>query len=303
MHPQEHYWEKEIKIEDSSIEEFLLGFPDPGVPDLIINLDDDPDAVAGAYIIQKDADKGMTLKGKAHSHVTSSQDILHVPIEKMSQLSELVNRLSEYEADKNELTELVNEIQKQVTNIMKVPVEDIFHKMDRVVYDASRKLGKVVSFDVEGEEIEIDRNIVELVSESLIHIIRNAIDHGIEEKDERKAVGKKAKGSILLTVGVSGDEMFFTVSDDGRGLDIDRIYEVASTHGMAGNRSKDELSAKDIYKFITTPGFSTNYQVTEYSGRGVGLDIVAHDIAALGGRLEVDSKPGQWTEMSLFIPR
>jgi len=301
--------EKEFEIEDSSIEEFIRGFPEAETHDLIINLDDDwvdPDneaeLIAGAYVIQKEAGKVKSMSGISTRHMPT-QEMFQIPLSKINVLSDLVDRLRLTERGDSELTELVDEIWQLVTAIKKVQLKSLFQKMDRAVYDISRRLGKVVYFDAEGEEVEIDRNMVELVSESLIHIVRNAVDHGIEDKEERKAAGKKIKGAIHMTAGVNGDEICISVSDDGRGLDIERIFAVASEKGLTDGRGIGEYSMRDIYQFISMPGFSTSLRVTEYSGRGVGLDVVANNVASLGGRLEVDSIPGQWTEMSLWLPR
>jgi two-component system chemotaxis sensor kinase CheA len=306
--------EKEIEIDESSVEEYLKGFPEPGVPDLIINLDDDweepqaeTDLVTGAYVIQKDTGKAAILK-EIPVPVMTSQNTFQIPNEKMIKLFELTEQLTmdKYAVVKgtdNELTYMVNEIRKLVNSMMKISVRSLYQKLDRAVYDISHKLGKVVDFETEGEDIEIDRNIAGLISEALLHIIRNAVDHGIEDKEERKNIGKKVKGAILLTTGINGGELFFGIRDDGRGLDIGRIYEVAVAQNLTDGRDKHQLSEKDIFKFIIAPGFSTSHRVTEYSGRGVGLDVVAANIAALGGRLEVDSLPGKWTEISFYIPR
>ena len=300
--------EKEFEINDSSIEEYLRGFPESEVSDLIINLDDDwqdpdddTDSVAGAYVIEKEAGKVKSISG-IPSRLTPAQEIYQVPIDKIKELSDLVDKLREEEHLNTSLTELVNDVWKIVNSIKKVQVKSLFHKMDRAVYDIGHKLGKIVNFDAEGDEVEIDRNIVEMLSESLIHIVRNAIDHGIEDKEERKAAGKKIKGSIYMTAGVNGDEICICVSDDGRGLDTQRIYDAANEKGLTDGRGYEQYDKKEIYNFILLPGFSTNKRVTEYSGRGVGLDIVAHNITSLGGRLEIDSIPGQWTEMSLWLP-
>jgi len=301
--------EKEFEIEDSSIEEFLRGFPETETHDLIINLDDDwvnpddePESLAGSYVIQKEAGKVKSMSGISTRHMPT-QEMFQIPLAKINVLSDLVDKLRLEEQRTGKLTELVDDIWQLVTAIKKVQLRSLFQKMDRAVYDISRKLGKVVSFDAEGEEVEIDRNMVELVSESLIHIIRNAVDHGIEDKEERKAAGKKIKGAIHMTAGVNGNEICISVSDDGRGLDVERIFAVASEKGLTDGRGIGEYSKRDIYQFISMPGFSTNLRVTEYSGRGVGLDIVANNVASLGGRLEVDSIPGQWTEMSVWLPR
>ena len=300
--------EKEFEIFASSVEEYFGGFLAAAVPDLIINLDDDWDAaeedrasVAGAYVIKKEAGKVKSMAGTP-SRPAISPEMVQIPLSKMNELAGLVAKLRELGNGNDELTDAVNDIWKLVTAIKKVKVKSLFQKMERVVYDSSRKLGKVVHFDAEGEEVEIDRSIVELISEALVHMIRNAVDHGIEDKEKRKAAGKRAKGTVVLTAGVSGDEIFVSISDDGQGLDGERIFAVACEQGLTDGRGMAEYEQQELYRFIMMPGFSTNARVTEFSGRGVGLDVVVSNVTSIGGRVEVDSVLGEWTEICIWVP-
>ncbi|MCL2718874.1 MAG: ATP-binding protein [Lachnospiraceae bacterium] len=316
--------EKEFEILDSSIEEYYRGFPESGVPDLVINLDDDwtdPDElVAGAYVIKKEGGKIKSMSG-VPARSLPKQEMFQISFDKVNELFALADRLREEAGAvtgfgagndgttndaygiSNALTETVNELWRLVNSIKKVQFKSLFQKMDRAVYDISRKLGKVVQFNPESEEIEIGRNIADLLTETLIHLIRNAIDHGIEDKETRKAAGKNAKGAIELTAGVDGEEISIVIYDDGCGLDSKKIFAAAEEKGLTDGQEIDKYNAQDIYRFILMPGFSTKERVTEYSGRGVGLDIVVQNITSLGGRLYIDSQLGEWTEISLRLPR
>ncbi|MCL2254595.1 MAG: ATP-binding protein, partial [Lachnospiraceae bacterium] len=299
--------EKEVEIQDSSIEEFYRGFTEINASDLIISLDDDweeekqaENLVAGSYVIEKEAGKIISM-ANVPRRAKQTSEVYQIPIDKINELSELVEWLRVAD-NKEEMTTLVNDVWHLVSSIKKVQMRSLFQKMDKVVYNISRKIGKIVDFKTEGAEIEIERGKAELISESIIQIIKNALDHGIEEMEERKKAGKNAKGLVALTAGVMEDEIFISIFDDGKGLDIKRIYEVACARNLTDGRELAEYDVKEIYRFIIAPGFSTNRDVTVYSGRGVGLDVVSENISGLNGRLEVDSMPGQWTEMCLWLP-
>ena len=150
---------------------------------------------------------------------------------------------------------------------------------------------------------ENDKNIIEHISDPLMHLVRNSVDHGIEENPaDRTKLGKSPKGKIILEAKNEGGKVYVSVKDDGKGLNRDAILKKAKNNGLLGKRNPDELSDKEVYQFITQPGFSTKEKVTELSGRGVGMDVVVKNIQAIGGKLEIDSTPGEGSEMSLKIP-
>ncbi len=301
---------KDVTIQASSVEEFLLGFPDPdNDPDaLVIRLDDDwkrdkeeDELVPGAYVIQKGAGKGKTLKGN-RSRLNASQDMISIPLEKLNALAGLVNELKDCHQNE-EMSERIRLIQDAVLSMRKVSMKVIFHKMYRAVYDISRKLNKVVELEAIGENTEIDRNIATLLSDALMHILRNAVDHGIESKRERLDQGKTAKGNIVIEAGFCQHEVYVSVTDDGRGLDAGKIFEIALEQGLIKGKDKQEFDDKALYQLIMNPGFSTRHQITEYSGRGVGLNVVTRNLETLGGRVEIDSVPGEGTVIVLRIPQ
>jgi len=173
--------------------------------------------------------------------------------------------------------------------------------MNRIVRDMSKKLDKSVELEIIGEETEVDKNIIERLTDPLIHLIRNSIDHGIEMADERAAIGKPPTGKLILEAKNAGGEVWIIVKDDGRGLNKEKILERARENGLIF-KPESELTDREIYSFIFLPGFSTKDSVTEFSGRGVGMDIVTKNIEMVGGSVHVDSTPGEGTTFSMRFP-
>ena len=190
-----------------------------------------------------------------------------------------------------------------IMSMRMVPLTNTFQKMNRIVFDTSRKLGKEIEFVMVGDQTEVDKNIIEHISDPLMHIVRNSVDHGIETKEERIESGKPEKGKVTLSAKTEAGKVWISVSDDGAGLDRDRIIAKARKQGLLDDTKPDSAySDKEVYQFITLPGFSTNEQVTEISGRGVGMDVVIQNIQAIGGTLEIESTAGLGSTMSLKIP-
>lgn len=196
---------------------------------------------------------------------------------------------------------VINELQDIVMSIRMVPLAGTFQKMNRIVRDMKKKLDKEVDLLIIGEETEVDKNIIEHLSDPIMHLIRNAVDHGIENVEQRMALGKPAVGTIQLEARNEGGDVWITIRDDGGGLDPDKILQRAWEHGLI-NTIETELSDQEIYEFILLPGFSTNNEVTEFSGRGVGMDVVKENIEEIGGTIHVDSKLNAGTLISLKIP-
>jgi len=200
-----------------------------------------------------------------------------------------------------QLRKITNDLQDIVTSIRMVPLALTFQKMNRLVRDMGRQLKKEIQLEILGETTEVDKNIIEHLSDPLMHIIRNAIDHGIEMPQERIAKGKPQKGKIILEGKNAGGDVWILVKDDGKGLDKDKILAKARERKLI-NKPENELTDKEIYSFIFLPGFSTNEAVTEYSGRGVGMDVVIKNIEKIRGSVTVDSTPNQGTVISIKIP-
>nr|WP_211289676.1 chemotaxis protein CheA [Sporomusa silvacetica] len=200
-----------------------------------------------------------------------------------------------------QLEKITGEMQDIVMSIRMLPLAATFQKMNRIIRDMCKKLGKEVQLELVGEETEVDKNIIEHISDPLMHIIRNAVDHGIESGEERMAAGKPANGKVTLEAKHDGSDVVILIKDDGRGLNRDKILKRARENGLL-HKPENELIDKEIYSFIFAPGFSTNDKVTEFSGRGVGMDVVTKNITSIGGMVLVDSIPGAGSTISLRIP-
>lgn len=201
-----------------------------------------------------------------------------------------------------DLRKLTSELQDTVMSIRMVPLAGVFQKMNRIVRDMRKKLGKDVEFITEGEDTEVDKSIVDSLQDPLMHLVRNCMDHGIEENTAaREALGKPAKGTIKLTAQNASGEVIITVSDDGGGIDPEKIMNKAKRQGLL-TKPESEYSEKEIQNMILLPGFSTNEQVTEFSGRGVGMDVVKANVEKCNGTIVVDSKVNRGTNFIIKIP-
>lgn len=210
--------------------------------------------------------------------------------------------LEGFEKAASMLSKNTSELQDIIMSVRMIPISSTFHKMHRIVRDVSRKLNKEVEFTLIGEETEVDKNMIDNLSDPLMHIVRNSMDHGIEsDPDEREAKGKSRVGHIVLEARNSGSDVIITCTDDGRGLDRDKILSKAIAQGML-TKPESEYTDKEIYNFVMAPGFSTKDQVTELSGRGVGMDVAKKNIEKIGGTVTVDSTPGQGTINTIRIP-
>lgn len=201
-----------------------------------------------------------------------------------------------------QLKKLTSELQDTVMSIRMVPLAGVFQKMNRIVRDMRKKLGKEVDFVIEGEDTEVDKSIVDSLQDPLMHLVRNCMDHGIEEHvSERTALGKPEKGTIKLSAQNASGEVVITVSDDGAGIDPEKIMNKARKQGIL-TKPESEYSVKEIQNLILLPGFSTNETVTEFSGRGVGMDVVKANVEKCGGSIIVDSKKDVGTNFIIKIP-
>lgn len=194
----------------------------------------------------------------------------------------------------------LEELQKGVMEVRMVPVGQLFEKMTRIVRRVANEHDKKVTLDIRGADTELDKLIVEELSDPLMHIIRNAIDHGIEPAAERAAAGKPEKGTICLWAAQKGNHVVIEVRDDGRGIDPDQVRKKAVERGLIAEGV--ELSRQDAFDLIFSPGFSTRDVVSDLSGRGVGMDVVKTNIAALSGMIEIDSLVGEGTTMTITLP-
>lgn len=321
-----------VEVNDCTKQEFELGFHEHDEQPIIIELEDkdkEPEQkpekkepAPGDYVIKnKEAGKSKKL-AKNQPKQQPKQTYISVNVEKLDSLMDMIGELviseatvlqnpdlkvpglelSNFQKSASQLSKITTELQDVIMSMRMMPLTNTFQKMNRIVFDVSRKLGKDIELEVIGENTEVDKNIIEHISDPLMHLVRNSVDHGIESKEDRLAAGKNPKGKITLEAKNEGGKVYIIVRDDGKGLNKQALYDKAKKNGLIGNRAMSEFTEKEIYQFITFAGFSTKEQVTEYSGRGVGMDVVVKNIQAVGGNLEIDSVEGGGSEMTMKIP-
>lgn len=242
-------------------------------------------------------------------------DLVQVPVRKLDNLLNLVGELiierdriiaaNSGKVDSNEyarLNRVSSDLQYSVMDVRLVQVGFLFNKFHRVVRDAASLENKKVSLALKGTETEIDRNILQIISDSLIHLIRNAVGHGVETPEERKKAGKPEEGNISLSAFSESDAVVIEIKDDGKGIDAVRVREKAVSKGLISAEDARQMSDNDIILMIFEPGFSTMDEVNSISGRGVGMDVVKKALDSIGGNVSVETKQGQGSTFSLRLP-
>ena len=212
-------------------------------------------------------------------------------------------KLDNFNKAARQMKKISSDLQNTIMSMRMVPLTNTFQKMNRIVFDVSRKLGKEIEFEMIGDQTEVDKNVSEHISDPLMHLVRNSVDHGIEMPDERAAAGKKEKGKVTLSAKNESGKIWITVQDNGKGLDRAKILAKARKQELLDPYKLDkDYTDKEVFQFITLPGFSTKEAVTEYSGRGVGMDVVVSNLQSIGGSLEIESVLGQGSQMIMKIP-
>ena len=267
-----------------------------------------------------------TAAGKAApmpSHAPVKQNLISVNLMKLDSLMDIVGEIvitesmvtsspelnllprdnrDNFMKSARQLRKLTNDLQDIAMSLRMVPISGVFQKMNRIVRDMKQSLGKDVRLTIVGEDTEVDKTIVDNIQDPIMHIVRNSMDHGIEETaQERIAAGKDPQGEIVLSASHTSSEVVISVKDDGYGMDPQKILEKARSKNML-TKPDSEYSQKEILGLIMLPGFSTNTAVTEYSGRGVGMDVVKKNVESLGGIVSVSSTYGEGTTISMKIP-
>ncbi|WP_242939387.1 chemotaxis protein CheA [Tindallia magadiensis] len=250
---------------------------------------------------------------------SQKQSMITVNINKLDKLMDLVGEivitesmviknpdlegleLDNFQKSARQLRKLTDDLQDVVMSIRMLPIGPTFQKMKRLVRDMAQKIGKEVELILTGEETEVDKNIIDHLSDPLMHLIRNAVDHGIETPEERIEQGKQEKGSIRLEATTSGGDVVISIIDDGRGLDSEKLIEKAKRKNLL-LKPAEEMSDEEAFQLILAPGFSIKEDVSEFSGRGVGMDVVKNNIENVGGSISIDSKKGIGTSIYLKIP-
>jgi two-component system chemotaxis sensor kinase CheA len=201
----------------------------------------------------------------------------------------------------NQSSRLIGELRDEITASRMVPVSHVFDRFPRVVRDAARTVGKQIDFVVDGKGIELDRSMLDEIGDSIVHLLRNAIDHGIETPEVRTAAGKLPAGRLVLSAARDRSAVVIKVSDDGKGIDRERVLARAKRDGLV-DANRNDLTEDELLRLLARPGFSTVDKVTDLSGRGVGVDAVYTRVRALGGAMDIRSVPGQGTTMILRLP-
>lgn len=259
-------------------------------------------------------------KKDAAPHGAVKQDLISVNLSKLDALMALVGEivitesmvtsspdlqglnLDNFNKSARQLRKLTDDLQDISMSLRMVSVSGVFQKMNRIVRDMKQNLNRDVRLTIIGENTEVDKTIVDSIGDPLMHIVRNAIDHGIEENvQDRIAAGKDPQGEVILSAAHTGSEVIISVQDDGRGMDTDAILAKAARNGLL-TKPESDYSQKEILSLLMMPGFSTNTEVTEYSGRGVGLDVVKKNVEAVGGIVSITSELGKGSCTTLKIP-
>lgn len=291
-------------IQDASGETILRGSADPARP--------------GAGHPASETDPAADSQTATQIR-TNKQNLISVNQTKLDQLMDLVGELVTTESmvssnpdlkglvldnfykSTRELRKLTDELQDVVMSIRMVPLAGVFQKMNRIIRDMGKKLNKQVDLVTVGGETEVDKTINDIITDPFMHMIRNSMDHAIEPPEERRALGKPETGKVTLAAQNVGGEIVITVSDDGRGLDSARILKKAKQNGIL-TKPENEYTEREIFGLIMLPGFSTTEEVTEYSGRGVGMDVVRKNIEKVGGTISVESVRNVGTTFTIKIP-
>ena len=257
---------------------------------------------------------------KEKTHVTSNhQGMISVSVDKLDLLMNLVGEmviaeamvientdlkglhLENFSKSAIQLKKITNEIQDAVMAIRMVPLAATFHKMHRIVRDMCKKLDKMAELEIIGEETEVDKNIIEHISDPLMHLVRNALDHGIEHKEERMKAGKEPVGKIIIEARNAGGDVLITVKDDGKGMSREHILKKAQKQNLL-TKSPEEMTDREVFSLILLPGFSTKEAVSEFSGRGVGMDVVTKNIEEIGGTVFLESEYQKGSIFTMKIP-
>jgi len=233
-----------------------------------------------------------------------------------SQLNQILNAFKETNIKDKLLTNLISnlekgilrlerisfELQEGITSLRLLPVKNVLRKLPRIVREVAQKEGKEVELVIKGEETEIDKIILEKITDPLVHLVRNCVNHGIESPEERVAKGKRPQGRIVIEAYAEGESIYIKVSDDGRGIDLEKIKEKALKMGLVKEEEIEKMSKEQIMDFIFLPGFSTAEKVDDVAGRGVGMDVVRKNLSELKGEIKVKSEKDKGTSFLMIIP-
>ncbi len=210
--------------------------------------------------------------------------------------------INEFKNRMEQMSRIAKDLQSGIMKTRMVPIGGVFSRFQRLVRDLNREFGKKVQLKIIGEETELDKKVIDAIGEPLMHLIRNAVDHGIEDAAERKKLGKNEIATVTLNAYQGGNQIFVEVSDDGRGLDLEEIKKTAIKNNLATPEMIANMDREDIYNFIFNPGFSTKKEITDISGRGVGMNVVKEIVSELNGNVQIETEPGMGTRFVMAFP-
>jgi len=273
-------------------------------------------SIEGASRIQKED----TVTGEQESSI-ERQDIkgssrigqtIRIDVERLDELMNLVGELviqrtrlaqiRELGNATDELARITNELQSLVMKVRMIPIEQVFNRFPRMIRDLSQELNKKVRLEIYGAETELDKTVVDAMGDPLMHLLRNAVDHGIEPPEERVKLGKPEEGLVKLSAYHEGNNIYIEVEDDGAGIDIEKVRKKAIEKGITTEDSANRMTEEDLYSLLFLPGFSTSERATDVSGRGVGMDVVKRRVEELNGSIRLESKEGKGTRVIIRLP-
>lgn len=268
-----------------------------------------PAAAPAAMQAPAAKDNSIRIETARFDHILNVTGEIGLTTNRLKCIKQLMVRTNDPETQIRQLEKAVGQLDMMVDDlrsaVMKArmqPVGRVFQKYTRLARDLSRSLGKDVDLELIGEETEVDKTILDELNDPLVHLVRNAIDHGVEPPAERIASGKPSRATVRLTAQQVGDQLMIQISDDGRGMKADVIRRKAVEKGLIEPAAAAALTDRQALNLIFLPGFSTKEQITSVSGRGVGMDVVQTNIRKLGGRIDIASQPGDGSTMTIFLP-
>lgn len=318
----DEFWTEEDKLEPGKLGDILVDMGKVADEDInkVLSLQERPVGeilVDEELVKQEDVDKALDVQKKGGIQIT---EFLRVDTLKVDSLVNLVGELvitnsqvsqskgvqditdPTFERNFSQLTKIVKELQGQTMSLRMVPLRQTFQKMARIVRDVARKQSKAVDFIIKGEDTELDKRLIDSIGDPLVHLLRNAVDHGMEMPVERVEKGKPERGTISLSATHQGGNIVIEVKDNGRGLNREKILDKAISSGLVSSSNAANLSDEQVYQFILNPGFSTAEKITNVSGRGVGLDVVVKGVESLRGKIEITSNPGEGSTFAMRLP-
>ncbi|MCH8024197.1 MAG: chemotaxis protein CheA, partial [Candidatus Marinimicrobia bacterium] len=258
-------------------------------------------AAAGGQTIRVDMDRLENLMNLA-GELVLSRNQLGQAYSTLAAVKTADTSMDNLDQVNNSLGRITTEIQEAVMQMRMLPISNVFRKFPRVIRDLARDKGKQMELVLIGEETELDRSVIEAISDPLLHLVRNAADHGIETPDVRKAMGKPEVGTITLSASHAGNHIIIEVEDDGAGMDAEKLVAKALEKGTISSMEAESMSYRDKLNLIFRPGFSTAAKVTDVSGRGVGMDVVSTNIKKLNGAIDIETKVGQGSKIVIKLP-